>query len=175
MGAKTAPDGLVIREAVLADAETLQRYAADLFAERLDTVLQHPQAPTLEEEREFLARCQAAPGSVVLVAEVQGALVGMLDFHGYRHPQRQHAGIFGMSVAAGWRGQGIGTALLEALFRWAPQHGVRRTELEVLASNHGAIRLYERLGFQHEGRRRAAVMIEGKPVDLLLMARLADR
>jgi RimJ/RimL family protein N-acetyltransferase len=161
----------MIRQAVEADAEALQHYAADLFAERLPTVLQHVKPPTVEEERAFLARCIQAPASVVLVAEVDGALVGMLDFHGYRHPQRQHAGVLGMSVAEGWRGQGLGTALLEALFRWAPRHGIARIELEVLANNPGAIRLYERLGFHHEGRQQGAVAVDGTLVDLLLMAR----
>jgi RimJ/RimL family protein N-acetyltransferase len=160
----------VIREATEADAEALQGYAGALFGERLPTVLQPPHVPTLDEEREFLARVEAAPGSVVLVADVDGALVGMLDFHAYRHPQRQHTGIVGMSVAADWRGQGIGTALLGALFRWAPGQGVRRVELEVLANNPGAIRLYERLGFQHEGTRRGAVVVGGEPIDLRLMA-----
>jgi RimJ/RimL family protein N-acetyltransferase len=174
MSETALPKNLLIREAVLEDAEALQQYATALFAEALPTLLQPPQIPTVDEEREFLARCQMAPTCVVLVAETGNGLVGMLDFHAYRHPQRQHAGIFGMSVGRPWRGRGIGTALLDALFQWASRHDLHRIELEVLANNPGAIRLYERRGFQPEGRRRGAVVVEGEPVDLLLMARLVD-
>lgn len=52
------------------------------------------------------------------------------------------------------RGQGLGTALMRRVLREARQLGARRATLEVRASNAGARRLYERLGFRHEGTRR---------------------
>ncbi len=162
----------VIREALEADAKELQRYTAEVLAERLPTVLGFAKPPTVEEERKFLGRCIQSPNSVVLIAELDGELVGMLDFHGHMEPQWRHAGVFGMSTAKSRRGQGIGTALIEALLRWAPSHGVTRIELEVLGNNLGAIRLYECLGFEHEGCRRGAIVVAEKSVDVILMAKL---
>jgi ribosomal-protein-alanine N-acetyltransferase len=52
------------------------------------------------------------------------------------------------------RGQGIGTTLLQHVFGEAARLGARRATLEVRASNEGARRLYERLGFYTAGRRR---------------------
>jgi [ribosomal protein S18]-alanine N-acetyltransferase len=52
------------------------------------------------------------------------------------------------------RGQGLGTALMRHVLREARQLGARRATLEVRASNAGARRLYERLGFRLEGTRR---------------------
>jgi ribosomal-protein-alanine N-acetyltransferase len=53
-----------------------------------------------------------------------------------------------------YRGQGIGTALLHHVLAAAAGLGARRATLEVRASNDGARRLYERLGFYVAGRRR---------------------
>jgi ribosomal-protein-alanine N-acetyltransferase len=52
------------------------------------------------------------------------------------------------------RGRGLGTALLRHVFAEAQRLGARRGTLEVRASNVGARRLYERLGFHVSGSRR---------------------
>ena len=46
-----------------------------------------------------------------------------------------------------FRGQGIGTTLLQHVLAEGRRLGARRATLEVRASNEGARRLYERLGF----------------------------
>ena len=54
-----------------------------------------------------------------------------------------------MGVADDLDGQGIGTALLEALLEAADNWlDIRRVELTVFVDNDAAIRLYERLGFR---------------------------
>jgi ribosomal-protein-alanine N-acetyltransferase len=52
------------------------------------------------------------------------------------------------------RGRGMGTALMRHVFAEARRLGARRATLEVRASNAGARRLYERLGFTVSGTRR---------------------
>ena len=52
------------------------------------------------------------------------------------------------------RGRGLGTALMRRIFAEAQRLGARRATLEVRASNVGARRLYERLGFMVSGTRR---------------------
>ena len=53
------------------------------------------------------------------------------------------------------RGQGLGTALVREVLAQAQVLGATRATLEVRASNAGALRLYERLGFCHSGTRRS--------------------
>ncbi len=50
------------------------------------------------------------------------------------------------------RGQGVGTALLEAADRAARRRGCRALRLEVNVANTRAIRLYEHLGYRRIGR-----------------------
>ena len=52
------------------------------------------------------------------------------------------------------RGHGLGTALMRHVFAEAQRLGARRATLEVRASNTGARRLYERLGFYVSSSRR---------------------
>ena len=77
-----------------------------------------------------------------------------------------------MGLLPGYRGQGLGPALLEAVIREATRQDLTRIELEVFSANTRAIALYERFGFQHEGTKRAARMLEGQVEDILCMALL---
>jgi GNAT superfamily N-acetyltransferase len=54
---------------------------------------------------------------------------------------------FGVSVVDGYRGLGIGRALIGHLEAWAAQHGVERIVLNVSEANVDAIRLYHALGY----------------------------
>jgi RimJ/RimL family protein N-acetyltransferase len=160
-----------IREATEADAESLHDFMAALVSERLAVLYERPAPPTIQEERDFIRSIREQPGSVHLVAKNGLVLAGTLDFHRDKRPQASHGGAFGMSVAREYRGSGVGKALLEALIAWAPGAGISRLELQVFENNVAAIHLYERMGFLQEGRRRRAVVVGGKKLDVLLMAR----
>ena len=53
-----------------------------------------------------------------------------------------------------YRGRGLGTALIRHILAEGTRLGARRATLEVRASNQGARRLYERLGFYVAATRR---------------------
>ena len=87
--------------------------------------------------------------------------------------RRRHSGGLGIMVRTDCQGQGIGTALLEAVLDLADNWlMLRRVELEVYADNQRAVRLYEKFGFEAEGRKREAAVKNGTYVDLRVMARL---
>jgi GNAT superfamily N-acetyltransferase len=61
-----------------------------------------------------------------------------------------------MVVAKGHRGKGAGSSLISAAEAWGRERGARWIELNALAENSGAIRLYKRSGLsfvQHTMRR----------------------
>jgi RimJ/RimL family protein N-acetyltransferase len=158
-----------IREATVDDAAALCDYAARLFAEELTGLFRRP-APSLEEEREFVSAHTVPANSVLLIAELDGRIVGLAGLRGRVHAQEAHVAHAQLSVA-GDRGRGIGTLLLEGLFAWAAIHGVTRIEIEALSTNPGAIRLYERVGFVRDGLRRGAVVVDGAYVDTVCLSR----
>jgi putative acetyltransferase len=78
-----------------------------------------------------------------------------------------------MGVHDDWQGRGVGSALLAACVEMADKWlNLRRLELEVYVDNEPAIRLYERFGFEREGRLREHAFRDGRYVDSFLMARL---
>ena len=112
------------------------------------------------------------PDDHLLVAELKGRARGMAGLHVKRGKLR-HSAELGMGVHDEFQGRGLGRLLLAALLDLADNHlGLVRVELEVLADNARAVALYERSGFEHEGRKRKAVYRRGQYDDLLVMSRL---
>ena len=85
-----------------------------------------------------------------LVARARAQVVG----YGAVLQQLDEAHVTDLAVAAGWRRQGVGTALLEELVRRVRERGALAVTLEVRAGNTAAQELYRRRGFVVEGRRR---------------------
>ncbi|MFD1019450.1 GNAT family N-acetyltransferase [Thalassobacillus hwangdonensis] len=128
---------------------------------------------TESDQRRFLEQMHEADGSLALVAEVEGQMVGFLDFASGSKQRTAHQGAFGMSVEEDYRGLGIGKALLRSLITWANQHPkLEKLTLEVVSENKGAIHLYRQLGFREEGRKIRALKLEdGTYHDLWQMAK----
>lgn len=60
-----------------------------------------------------------------------------------------------IAVFPEYRNRGVAAALLEALLEEAKRRGGEFLSLEVRPSNTGAVRLYGKLGFRQEGRRKS--------------------
>ena len=98
----------------------------------------------------FAAELQK-PGALAVGAYGDdGALVGYAIVS--RHVDVWH--VMNVAVAPAYRRRGVARALLERLFEVTAADARRGYTLEVRVSNAGAIRLYERLGFEPRGVRR---------------------
>lgn len=107
----------------------------------------------------------------VLVARAGDALAGYLKLRSCRLPASAHVQeIHGMAVEPTIRRAGVGRRLLEAARAEALARGARRVVLQVLGTNAPALALYRAAGFVEEGRRRGQFILEGLPVDDVLMA-----
>ena len=103
-----------------------------------------------------------------------GNVVGWCDIALKPQPAFAHSGILGMGVVSGYRGQGIGRALLEATLQAAKAKGIRRIELTVRVDNEAAKQLYESCGFIVEGLCRRHMLVDGGFKDSWLLALLHD-
>lgn len=117
-----------------------------------------------------------APGKVdlSLVAERGGKIVGGSGLHpASASLRRRHVMMLGISVIPEAQGQGVGTALMQAMCDYADRWmGSLRIELTVYVDNAAAIALYRKFGFEMEGRHRGYAMRDGSYVDAFAMARL---
>lgn len=119
----------------------------------------------------------ALASDICLVAvQPDGTVVG--EIHARRETIALFAHVLGgltVAVRPDRQGQGVGSRLFEALIAWAraAQPEILRIELAAGAGNPGAVRLYERLGFKHEGRQVARGRLpDGRFEDDILMGML---
>lgn len=170
----TAPSP-TIRRATVRDAAAYARIMGDPAV--LGSLMQLPY--TNEDVWRARLTEMDAPGrqDLMLVAERDGTVLGTAGLHPVGPAlRRRHAMMLGISVAPEAQGQGVGTALMQALVdyadRWAQ---VLRLELQVYADNHHAQALYRKFGFVVEGRHPAYALRDGEYVESWSMARLHPR
>src|SRR5215831_8811357 len=132
-----------VRSAQVADARAMAELYAAVADERTG-IAAEPPVDVGERTARFARRADQS-----LVAVASGQVIGMLHVevspHGF--------GEIGMLVEQGWRGRGVGKALMQAADEWARGQGLHKLSLEVFAHNSAAIALYRRCGFVEEGRR----------------------
>jgi len=109
----------------------------------------------------------AGPGSFILGAFREGALVGMAGFHREQELKSRHKGrVWGVYVTEAARGCGIGRELMRTLIEHAnAEPGLQQIVLTVTAGQLAAQRLYQSLGFVAFGREPRALMVDGRYVD----------
>jgi RimJ/RimL family protein N-acetyltransferase len=156
--------GVLLRTPTDADLDVLYRLAADLdtWEERGDAL------PMPLTRAEFDAR-PAAEQRALFVIEVDGTAVGTASLSGF-DPLAHHAEA-GMNLLAEARGRGVGTAAMRQLVEFGfGRLNLRRIHLQLIASNAGALRAYQKAGFVLEGRLREHAWVRGGYEDLILMA-----
>lgn len=84
---------------------------------------------------------------------MDGKVVGTLNVAASHKTRIKPFGEFGMSVLREHWNQGIGSALLECMPQWAKEtKTIRKVNLRVSVLYEAGIHLYQKMGFQIEGR-----------------------
>ncbi|WP_353111705.1 GNAT family protein [Microbacterium sp.] len=164
----STPPVVSLRARTEADLDALYEIAADLdtWEER------NPGRPAPTTRGAWEARLverETEPGSNrSFVIDVDGKAVGTVGLFEIDEVAR-HAEL-GIALVPSARGQGIGTAAVEQILDYAFVRGnLRRVHLEVIASNTGALRAYEKAGFVIEGRQREHAWVRGGYEDIVRM------
>ncbi len=108
---------------------------------QLSAALTPPSAERLEQ-------LVAAPRTVLLAAEAEGEVVGLLSLVWYDVPSGRKAWIEDVVVDAACRGGGVGAALVEEALQEARAVGVDCVMLTSNPSRLAAHRLYRKAGFE---------------------------
>ncbi len=104
-----------------------------------------------EREAWFAARRER--GFPVLVAEQDGRVAGYASFGDFRtFPGFRHTVEHSVHLADDFRGQGIGSRLIEALIERARAAGKHVMVGGIDAANEGSLRFHQRLGFTEVAR-----------------------
>jgi RimJ/RimL family protein N-acetyltransferase len=171
-----AKDGteVTLRTPGAGEGGKLLKAMRQIIAETHETLILLPEEFTLTEEQEekFIQRHYQGHKNVIIVAEVNGEIIGMLDLATAPRYRINHYGEFGMTIAKQYQGLGIGKEILKTLIKWAKEVAqLEAIRLRVHANNKPARAVYEAVGFKEEGRQLKAIKKgEGKYEDVLLMA-----
>lgn len=129
---------------------------------------------TLEQKRNWIQKILENNREQLIVAEIDGEVVGLIVFRSKSTIRLAHTGSFTAMVKKEYRNQGIGKLLIKELLSWAEQNPlIEKVSLGVLSTNQRAIELYKSMGFVEEGRKIKEVKFsEDLYVDDILMYKL---
>ncbi len=166
---------VVVRSALASDASQILEVVKEVINEEIYQLTSGLEFNlTLKDEEKFIQTHLENPNHVLLVAEIEMRVVGILDFTNGHRNRIAHTGDFGMSVDKKFRNQGIGYLLLQSLVDWATHNEtIEKIGLSVHSNNERAIALYKKMGFEIEGiKKRELKYGEDQYIDTVVMGKL---
>lgn len=128
---------------------------------------------TVEQEKAYLRKKLESVREIELAAEVNGVITGTAGVDSIGSAEKiRHRASFGISIDQAWWGLGIGRALTEACIDCAGAAGYSQLELEVVAVNERAYRLYRSLGFVEYGRNPRGFRSRAEGLQEIVLMRL---
>lgn len=144
---------MLIRDATPADLGAIGELFNALILTETYTYREHL-ADTVEMEAWFAGQVDA--GNPVLVAELDGDVVGYVTWSPFRFSPRlpgyRHTAELTIHVDRARHGQGVGRSLMDALVAHARRRGVHVLIAGIDASNVASIGFHARLGFVETAR-----------------------
>ena len=137
------------------DVSLIVRPAAEEDASAMAPLLAHLGYPAAAEDLPGrLARLRAS-GDDAFVAVSAGEIVGLATVHSrdVLHGALPVAQLTALVVPPERRGRGVGRALVQVAEQWAREKGADRLVVTTALHRADAPLFYERLGFEHTGRR----------------------
>jgi ribosomal-protein-alanine N-acetyltransferase len=168
---------VVFRHCEPSDIGAFLDFQPKIAAETTNTLQVVGKTPDPIKIREVWEADAKSSVSLRLGCFLDSQMIGQLGFYPERqppHPWTEHIGRFGMFVLQEFWGQGIGRRLLEIMESHARSIGIRRIEATVRTKNERGIKLYSRMGYEIEGTRKHAALIDGEMHDEFFIAKLLD-
>jgi L-amino acid N-acyltransferase YncA len=164
---ETVVKSLVVRDAFPVDGEAISAIYNTAIAERGSTF-----ETQLRVAEDFSERIDSERFPL-LVAEAGAEVIGWAGLASYSdRPCYAGIGECSVYVAPAARGQGVGTALAEALASKAEHNGFHKLLGKLFTDNAASIRLVERCGFTSVGLHRRHGQLDGEWRDVLVVERL---
>jgi [ribosomal protein S18]-alanine N-acetyltransferase len=135
-------DEVVLREYLEGDLDKIVRLDEGCFDEEFRF-----------DQRSMKAYAEAR-NAVSLIAEKEGEVVGFVIVHIDRVAAGRRGYVVTLDIAAEYRRRGLAGRMMQAVEMLAEAAGALRMELHVFTENEGAIRFYERRGYERVARRR---------------------
>jgi RimJ/RimL family protein N-acetyltransferase len=113
---------------------------------------------------------------VIICSQEQNTPIGVITLNasGARMQHHRHSEL-GIKIIPEHQNHGYGTEAIRWALAWGfVQANLHRIEITGFEYNRGALKLYQRLGFKAEGRRRECLWFDGRYWDYMIMGMLKD-
>ncbi|SHF79093.1 GNAT family N-acetyltransferase [Dysgonomonas macrotermitis] len=108
---------------------------------------------SVEDEQKWIQSFLDRPNSLLLLAEINGHIVGNISVNGIERKMMSHTACIGIGMLKEYRGTGIGSALVDMVVKWAKANPLLEILwLETYDSNVQGHKLYIKYGFEEVGR-----------------------
>ena len=150
--------------------KSLRIEAVRLHPEAFGATYEYELAKSDEQWQERAREGATSKDNVIVVADNQCQLVGMVGLYRDSGKHAHVAHIWGVYVQSDFRGHNLGCALMrEALACARGMEGLRKVSLQVNATATPAYQLYRSCGFRETGRQFQEMCVDGVYYDMLLM------
>jgi RimJ/RimL family protein N-acetyltransferase len=161
-----------IRKIQIEDAKNLLNLLKKLDAETTFLLYEKDERnSTIEQQRKNIQE-HLEKESLTFVLEDNKKLVGYVFGNIFTANRKKHCMNLAIAILQEYTGKGYGTKLMITIEEYGINNGITRLELEVAKTNKVAISLYQKTGFEEEGIKRNAFLVNGKYEDELLMAKI---
>lgn len=147
---------------------------ADSFRDALDSVarermwLAFTEAPSYEHMRSFVSGL-IKDNDIQVYAVLDDKVIGWCDITRRKRNVYAHTGSLGMGILKPYRGNGLGSRMMDECIRQAKANGIEKVCLEVYGHNKAGRALYDKFGFIQEGVKLKEVKVDGKYYDNVIM------
>lgn len=162
---------LVIRRPVAEDAEKMVEYLNIVGGESDNLLFGKGEFRlSVEKEAEYIKSISSDNNTLMLLGIIDNNIVSVAQITSNNRKRISHNAEISISVKKEYWGTGIGSAIMNELIGFAKEHElIKNISLGVKASNHSAIRLYEKFGFIKVGIHKNFFNINGFFDDEILM------
>ena len=162
---------ITYREPEVADAQKIVDFYNYVGGETTYLSFEKDEYPLdTDGQVEDILSTKKQPASIMLLAMDGDEIAGIGTIHSGNKIKARHQGELGIVVAKKYQAQGIGSEIIRKLIDFCRGNGITtRIQLDTRCDNEVAVKLYEKFGFEIEGRLKNTTLLNGEYFDLYVM------
>jgi len=162
---------LILRRPIIEDAERMIKYLNIIGGESENLLFGKDEFHlTIEQEVEHIKSISNDANTLMILGIIENDIVSVAQINTSNRKRIAHNSEVSISVKKVYWQNGIGSAVMEEIIRFAKEHStIKNVSLGVKASNKNAITLYEKYNFKRVGVHKDYFNINGIYDDEILM------
>ncbi|MBD3229967.1 MAG: GNAT family N-acetyltransferase [Candidatus Lokiarchaeota archaeon] len=164
---------LIIRRGLRKDIDSVWEIFNIIIKERKFLPVFTPVKSEFEKQSWYLRMREQQ--NMLLVAVVEGRVVGQLTIEHIDWDASSHVGELGIIILPQYRNMGIGTKLIQRAIDIVKEKNLfKKICLSCFHNNYMALNVYKNLEFEEVGRKKKQFFIDGKWLDEIILERIID-